>query len=257
MPELTRDGVRLYWSERGAGPTVLWHTGGGGDGSMWERAGYLDRLPDRRHLLFDHRGHGRSDKPAALDAHGIDQYIADVLATLDAIEVQQATLVGYSDGSRVLYQLAARHPDRVAAVIGIGGVSHPRDTNAGRRAEASDVRERGFRAWLQEASDTESAPAPGWLIENLAGTPTEMFALELEAWADEPVECVYFPQISAPVLIICGERENTDGSVELAIESLPNGTAKVLSNSGHLQAFWRTDLTAPVIADFLAGHVPV
>lgn len=87
---------------------MLWHTGGGGDGSIWERAGYLDRLPARRHLLFDHRGHGRSDKPATLDAHGIDEYIADVIATLDAIGVQQATLVGYSDGSRVLYQLAAR-----------------------------------------------------------------------------------------------------------------------------------------------------
>jgi pimeloyl-ACP methyl ester carboxylesterase len=29
---------------------------------MWERAGYLRALPDRRHLLFDHRGHGHSDQ---------------------------------------------------------------------------------------------------------------------------------------------------------------------------------------------------
>jgi pimeloyl-ACP methyl ester carboxylesterase len=28
---------------------------------MWQRAGYLRALPDRRQLLFDQRGHGHSD----------------------------------------------------------------------------------------------------------------------------------------------------------------------------------------------------
>lgn len=224
---------------------------------MWARAGYLDELPRRRHLLFDHRGHGLSDKPRALDAHRLEEYVADALGVIDAAGIDRATLVGYSDGARIVFALAAEHPERVSAVVGIGGVSHPDDTPEWRRELAREVRQSTFAAWLEDASGRESEPAPSWLMENLAATPTEMFALEVEAWADGPDECADFPRISAPTLIICGERENTDGAAELAVGALPNGTCRVLLGLGHLQAFWRADLTAPLIAQFLAHHVPV
>jgi pimeloyl-ACP methyl ester carboxylesterase len=47
---------------------------------MWRRAGYLDPLPGHRHLLFDHRGHGRSDKPRELDAHVVSPRLSVVSA---------------------------------------------------------------------------------------------------------------------------------------------------------------------------------
>lgn len=94
-------------------------------------------------------------------------------------------------------------------------------------------------------------------MANLASTPTEMFALELEGWADEPTESSEFPKILAPTLIICGERENTDGAAELSVKALPNGSHRVLPGLGHLEIFWRADLTAPIIGEFLVkrcGH---
>jgi pimeloyl-ACP methyl ester carboxylesterase len=223
---------------------------------MWQRAGYLDALPGRRHILFDHRGHGQSDQPEGIEAHRLDHYIDDVVSVLDAAEVGRATLVGYSDGARIVYALAARHPDRVDTVVGIGGVAHPSDTNAWRRELAREVRELGFSSWLERLSEGEPEPAPRWLMENLALTPTEMFALEVEAWAEEPTEYQQFSEISAPTLIICGERENTDGAAELAVEALPNGNRMILPGMGHLQAFWHAELTAPLIAEFLASHAP-
>lgn len=256
MPVISRSGVRLNWSEHGSGPCVFWHTGGGGDGSMWERAGYLEALPGRRHLLFDHRGHGASDQPTALAAHRLDEYVADVMAVLDAAEAERATLVGYSDGAIVVLRLAARHPERVEAVVAIGGVSHPDDSNSWRHGLAAKVRETGFRAWLEDMSQSEATPAPDWLMENLASTPTEMFALEVEAWADEPSEYGCFGQIDAPVLIVCGERENTDGAGELAMAALSEGSLVILPGLGHLESFWRSDLTAAAIAEFLELHVP-
>ena len=256
MPDLTRDGVTLHWEERGSGPAVFWHTGGGGDGSMWETAGYLDALPGRRHLLFDHRGHGRSGKPTQLEAHRLQEYVADAIAVLDETGVDAATLVGYSAGAIVVYAMAAAHPDRVSAVVGIGGVAHPDDTNALRVEMARDVREHGFAQSLEEMSAEESEPAPGWLLENLASTSTEMFALAVEGWATAPTECNDFPRITAPTLIVCGEQENTDGAAELAVEALRHGRCEILPGLGHLQAFWRSDLTAPLIAQFVAHHVP-
>lgn len=257
MPAVIRDGVRLHYSDNGSGPAVFFHTGGGGDGTMWQAAGYLDALPGRRHLLFDHRGHGQSDQPQDLEAHRLDEYIADVIAVLDSAGVDRAAMVGYSDGARVIYALAARHPGRVAAIVGIGGVAHPMDIDNGRRELAAEVRQIGFPEWLEQVSASETEPAPHWLMENLAATPTEMFALEVEGWVDAPNEFENFRRIEAPTLIVCGELENTDGAAELAAAALSNGRAQVIPGFGHMQAFWRTDITAPLISDFLARYVGV
>jgi pimeloyl-ACP methyl ester carboxylesterase len=257
MPMVTREGVRLHYSDMGSGPAVFFHTGGGGDGTMWKAAGYLDALPGRRHILFDHRGHGRSDQPRDLEAHRLDEYIADVIAVLDFAGIDRATMVGYSDGAFVIYALAARYPHRVAAIVGIGGVAHPTETDNGRHELAAEVRQIGFRKWLERMSVNENEPAPDWLMDNLAATPTEMFALEVEGWADAPPQHENFPRIEAPTLIVCGELDNTDGAVELATAALSNGTAAVLPGFGHLQTFWRTDVTALIISDFLAQHDPV
>ena len=253
---ITRDGVRLHYSDTGSGPAVLFHTGGGGDGTMWKAASYLDMLPGRRYLLLDHRGHGRSDQPLGLESHRLDEYVADAIAVLDSAGVDRAAMVGYSDGARLIYALAARHPERVSAIVGIGGVAHPKDTDDGRRELAAEVRQTGFREWLERMSASETEPTPAWLMDNLAATRTEMFALEVEAWADAPMEHEDFLRIHAPTLIICGELENTDGAAELAAAALPAGTAVVIPGFGHMQAFWRTDVTAPFISDFLARHVP-
>jgi pimeloyl-ACP methyl ester carboxylesterase len=257
VPIVTRDGVRLHYSEVGDGPPVFFHTGGGGDSTMWKAAGYLEALPGRRHLLFDHRGHGRSDQPKDLEAHRMDEYIADVIAVLDAAGVDRAAMVGYSDGAYVIYSLAARHPDRVAAIVGIGGVAPPNDTNDWRLQLAAEVRQIGVGAYIERMSASEAEPAPPWLMANLAATPTEMFALELEGWATATPEGDNFKDIAAPTLIVCGDSENTDGAAELAVELLSNGTAEVIPGFGHLQSFWRTDVTAPIISDFLTRHVPV
>jgi hypothetical protein len=45
MPTVIRDGVRLHYSDAGDGPPVFFHTGGGGDGTMWNTAGYLVPCP--------------------------------------------------------------------------------------------------------------------------------------------------------------------------------------------------------------------
>lgn len=223
---------------------------------MWQTAGYLDGLPGRRHILFDHRGHGRSGKPKDRAAHRLDEYIADVIAVLDASGVEKVAVVGYSDGGYLLYVLASQYPERVAALVGIGGVALPGDTMEYRRRIADGTRTDGVRGYIQRMSDGESQPAPPWLIENLCQTTDEMFILELEGWLDGPLEADAFPLIAAPTLILCGSEEDTDNAAEEAVKVLRGGEKAVIPGFGHLQAFWRTDVTAPIIRDFLERHVP-
>jgi len=66
MTYVDSGGLRLFYSGSGTGPPLLWHTGGCGDGTMRQTAGYIAALPGYRQLLFDHRGHGRSAAPATI-----------------------------------------------------------------------------------------------------------------------------------------------------------------------------------------------
>ena len=61
---------------------------------------------------------------------------------------------------------------------------------------------------MEEIAAEEPEPALGWLLDNLAGTQTKMFALLLEAWASEPTAWADFPYVPCPALVICGETKN-------------------------------------------------
>lgn len=93
VPYVSRASVRLYYEDAGSGPVVLLHTGGGGDGRMWELAGYTTALAGYRTLVMDHRGHGRSDRPAGRSAHRMSEYVADVIAVLDDADAGRALII--------------------------------------------------------------------------------------------------------------------------------------------------------------------
>jgi len=70
--------------------------------------------PDWRVVAPDQRGHGYSDRPADYSREG---YIADAAAVLDHLGLDQAMVLGHSLGGINAYQLAARHPHRVSALV--------------------------------------------------------------------------------------------------------------------------------------------
>lgn len=253
---VTRDGTRLWVDDRGSGEPVFLHTGTGGDGTMWETAGYLDHLAGRRCLLFDHRGHGRSDQPREAAEHSFAAYVEDTVAVLDALELERAALVGYSDGAQVCLGVAAYHPGRVSALVLLGDVDGPDDDPASRRAMAAAIRARGVRSFIDAMSAREQQPAPAWLVENLVTTSDELFALELEGWADGPSEWQLLASVQAPTLIVVGGQESSGAGkvARQAADVLPGGAVQVLEGFGHLQTFWRVDVTGPLVRDWLDLH---
>jgi len=62
MPYLNRDGVGIYYEERGSGPALLLTHGYSASARMWK--GQMESLSDRYRLIaWDMRGHDRSDSP--------------------------------------------------------------------------------------------------------------------------------------------------------------------------------------------------
>ncbi|MEV6165473.1 alpha/beta hydrolase [Streptomyces sp. NPDC052052] len=78
-------------------------------------AGLARELGDSwRVIALDQRGHGLSDCPTDFSRTG---YIEDAAAVLEHVGVDGAVVLGHSLGGVNAYQLAARHPDLVDALV--------------------------------------------------------------------------------------------------------------------------------------------
>jgi non-heme chloroperoxidase len=76
----------------------------------------LERLPPSiRSVAVSQRGHGDSDKPA--NGYRVEDFAADAVSLLDALEVDRAVLVGHSGSCLVARSVAIEQPDRVAGVV--------------------------------------------------------------------------------------------------------------------------------------------
>ncbi|HTP10486.1 MAG TPA: alpha/beta hydrolase [Anaerolineae bacterium] len=109
------DGARIWYAAYGSGPAVILLHGGLGNSGNW---GYqVPALIERgyRVVVMDSRGHGRSTRDAWPFSY--DLMSSDVLALMDALRLDKAALVGWSDGACTALVLAAHQPDRVAGVF--------------------------------------------------------------------------------------------------------------------------------------------
>ena len=70
-----------------------------------------------RVVLMDLLGHGRSDKPTHAAEYRIDSYADQVVGLMNHLRLEQAVLGGISLGANVSLFTAARHPDRVRALV--------------------------------------------------------------------------------------------------------------------------------------------
>lgn len=109
------DGVGLSYLDFGGSgaPLIALH-------AYWMEAGTWVGLgeavsPDFHVYALDQRGHGHSDKP---DALGWDDYIRDLEHFVAHLGLSEpVVLAGNSLGGTVAFRYAARHPERVRAMI--------------------------------------------------------------------------------------------------------------------------------------------
>ena len=113
--------IRLFYEQYGEGrPLVLLH-GNGEDHTIFNEA--MEVLRERfTCFALDSRGHGNSDPVDEL--HYADM-ASDLLAFLEALDLRDVALCGYSDGG-IVALMAARWTDRIKDLIVCGANTHPR-----------------------------------------------------------------------------------------------------------------------------------
>src|ERR1700735_2476819 len=109
------EGARIWYASYGIGSPVILLHGGLGHSGNW---GY--QVPTLvangyRVIVIDSRGHGRSTRDE--QPYSYELMASDVLAVMNALHLDRAVLVGWSDGACTALILAANDPARVAGVF--------------------------------------------------------------------------------------------------------------------------------------------
>lgn len=114
--------IRLHVEDHGSGrPVVLIH-GYPLDGGSWEKQTAALLEAGHRVIAYDRRGFGASDKPAV--GHDYDTYAADLNAVMEALDLRDAALVGFSMGAGEVARYLGRHgSERVRAAGLLGGIT--------------------------------------------------------------------------------------------------------------------------------------
>ena len=209
--------VRIAYDDVGAGPAVLLLHAGVTDKRSW--APLVDRLGGRyRTIAYDRRGFGESTWTAEPHVE-----MDDARAVLDAAGVEQAIVVGASNGGRRAVDLALAHPGRVRGLVLIGaGVSGAPELD-----EAALPTEVQALIATYEAADEGDdlnlvnrieahAWLDGWTASEgrVTGPVRDLFldmngiALRAPAVGDEVPPAPAWDrlgQIAVPTLVLCGE----------------------------------------------------
>ncbi|MCW2854945.1 MAG: alpha/beta hydrolase [Marmoricola sp.] len=218
MSTLAVGADRLWYDDSGGEgvPLVLLHPGIT-DFRIWDPL--LPQLVGRRLIRFDRRGFGRS-----LRATEPYSALGDLVAVLDALELERVHLVGNSMGGETSLALAVTAPSRVASMTllcpGIGGYPWPDgDDDPGLEARWNAAKETGdltalaaiqVAYWLVSGSD-DYLDAQVLASTDLDNSPAASFE------QDNPEQWALLDQLDVPTTVIAGEFD-PPGSLQASID---------------------------------------
>ena len=203
----------------------------------------------------------------AAGPYSLDDFVGDLRALAEELELARPALVGHSFGGSVVLAYAARYPGDVSAVVSVGGpVVLPEQGQQGHARPGGEGRERGNGAGRRDGRDERNGsllprarPQPAstrwWRCSRRTTRPTYAATCRVLAELDLRPE---LGRVSAPVLLVAGDR---DGVVPPAagdeIEAaLPNVARRVtVEDCGHNLTVERPEVLVDEVRSFLRGRV--
>ena len=244
----------IHYVEAGSGePLVLLHGGFASTGPVWSGhpagyVGHMQALAEHfRVIALDTRGAGAT---VAGDGTASFAVLADdVRAVIEALDLDQPLLCGFSEGATTATVLSIRFPDAVRAVVNHAGYDmlnpHAASYAMGRvmfggspdaTVADPDVAERSFRSnddmrllferFVADHDDAQGAGHWRTYIEQVFPRFTQSPGYTFDDLG----------AVTAPTLVLTGDRDHFC-SVEEAVttyRSLPDAELAILPNHGHL-----------------------
>jgi pimeloyl-ACP methyl ester carboxylesterase len=225
------NGFKMYTETYGDGPPLLMLHGNNGDMSA-----FAHNVPyfaaHYKVILADSRSQGRSLDPD----HPLNFEIMadDFAALLDAMHIDSAYVIGWSDGGINALLLAIRHPSKVKKLAATGANLWP-----GPDAFAPGL-------WDQQALYAASLQKPPATAKETNNR--KLFLLD---WQEPHITLAQLHTIQAPCLIMAGDHDAISLSHTLLIyQNIPHANLWIVPNSGHATLIEHADEFNHKVDDF-------
>ena len=117
------EGVKIHYVTKGKGPVLVMLHGFPDFWYTW-RHQIKGLSSDYKVVAVDLRGYNKSDKPKGVSSYAMPLLMKDVVAVLDHLEVEKATLIANDWGGAIAWQVATFYPNRVKRLIACN-IPHP------------------------------------------------------------------------------------------------------------------------------------
>jgi 3-oxoadipate enol-lactonase len=265
----TSDGVGLAVEVAGAGPGLLLVHGFGG-----AKEDFADHVPalarDHTVVVFDHRGHGASDKPTDRDAYSIDRLARDIVDVADGCALDRFRLLGHSMGGMVARQLPLFAPERLDALVMMDTAPGPiPGFDPALMDAAAEVAFTNGKAALKELLDMVSvletpayqrtlADRPGYreFMERKWDDLSEvMWGAMAVAMARQPDDlAAMVAAVNVPMLVIVGAEDKPFiGPSHAMTDAIDSAELVVVPDAGHSPQFENPEYWIDALTRFLAS----
>lgn len=242
MPYAVIGELNIFYEEFGRGEVVLFLHSSFSRGLLAFSGQILPFSGHYRCLFPDFRGHGRTTCEK-LDWNS--RMIADDMSDfLDALEIKQANLIGYSLGAYVGCYMSAKYPDKVKSLVTIGGGAYPRPDGADDFLPES----------LINQNDNIIEDMKLRHYEAHRGDWQTYLRTTVADWKNHPnLTDDEWAAIKCPALFISGEHDPFGTCAELQ-EKVPNSKIYKVKGGGHHPHFVGEQVNEvnEVILDFLS-----
>jgi len=264
----TADGLGLHAEVHGDGPPVLFSTGFCQTSENFR--GQVDPLvaAGYRVILWDYRGHGRSDAPEDPSFYSMDRVVDDLSRVVRAgAGDRPAVLAGLSFGGLASLHLTLREPERTRALLLIASGPGFKKPEAQARWEAMTERTalrleaRGFDGYVAGSAGPSAigtrpelplAAAAGRAIE--AQTPRAVACFGRHVTGPCPTVIDDLGRVVAPALVLVGAEDQAFLRASEVMEArLPNATRVVIPEGGHCVNLEQQAAFDREVTKFLAG----
>jgi non-heme chloroperoxidase len=219
--------------------------------------------PEYHAFAPDQRGHGDSEKPEC--CYTVDDFAADVDAFMEAVGVDESTLVGQSSGGLIAQRVALSYPHRVSRLVLIGAPISLLHNEAlielGEEMLALEdpIPPEFVREFVES---TIYHPVPE---EFVAGAVLECLKVPARVWRDywkgvllAVDDTARLGEIKAPTLILWGERDDLlpREEQERRAAAIPDATLRVYPDTGHAVAGERPEWVVRDLEAFMKAERP-
>ncbi len=233
------DGAKIWYAAYGAGQAVILLHGGLGHSGNW---GYqIPTLLEHgyRAVVIDSRGHGHSTRDSRPFSYEL--MASDVLAVMDKLGLEQAALVGWSDGACTALALASKVPKRIAGVFFFACNMDPSGT---KEFEFTPVVERCFNRHVKDYTQLSATPDQFKEFSDAVG---------LMQKTEPNYSARDLAHISVSVTIVHSEHDEfiKREHAEYLVRSIPNAEFILLPDVSHFAPLQRPEEFNNAILDFL------